>query len=214
MKPVHLTLYAIPLTFALATQLSGQENSSQILARGQATTLPAVPTRVDSPASFPSLSPTSNRTDVDSGREDEKNELAGPAITVTSSLVVVLGLFAGLVWATRKFGSRGTSQGALPKEVLQSLGSAPIDARTRITMVRCGHRILVMAQTATGIHPLSEITDADEVRQLTAACLGDSKRAFASALQSIEKEKSEAGYVGTPGDSSTPRDRGRLFASA
>ena len=176
MKSVPLTLNAIVLTFALATQLCGQERSSQILARRQATALPAVPPVADSPPSFPSLAPSSNRAGSDSNHGNAKNELAGPAITVTSSLVVVLGLFAGLVWATRKFGSRGMSQGMLPKEVLQSLGSAPLDARTRITMVRCGHRILVMAQTATGVHPLSEITDSDEVHQLTAACLGDSKK--------------------------------------
>ena len=50
---------------------------------------------------------------------DQKSKIAVPAITVTSSLAVVLGLFAGLVWLTRKFGSRAMNQGAVPKEVLQ-----------------------------------------------------------------------------------------------
>ncbi len=149
-------------------------------------------------------------------RSASRSKIAVPALTVTSSLAVVLGLFAGLVWLTRKFGSRSMNQGAVPKEVLSSLGSTPLDSRTRITMLRCGNRILVVAQTATGLHPLSEITDPDEVRELTAACLGDSKHTFNSTLQSIEAEKTNSGFVDanvvTP--STRARSRGRLFATA
>ncbi len=145
----------------------------------------------------------------------DQRKIAVPAVTVTSSLAVVLGLFAGLVWLTRKFGSRSMNHAAVPKEVLTSLGSTPIDSRTRITMLRCGNRILVVAQTATGLHPLSEITDPDEVRELTAACLGDSTQAFKSTLQSIEAEKTNSGFVDanakTP--STEARSRGRLFAT-
>ena len=221
MNSIHLQLTALLLAFLLATDAGGQDSSSQILARGRVATV-GVDTTSDQNldqsgrSGFPSFSSSRDKADPnDSGSGSTgKHELAGSAITMISSLVVVLGLFGGLVWMTRKFGSRGMSQGAIPREVLQSLGSVPLDARTRITMVRCGDRILVMAQTATGVHPLAEITDRDEVRELSAACLGDARQAFASALKSIEHEKAQPGYVGSQKVSPTSRGSRRLFASA
>ena len=108
--------------------------------------------------------------------------------------------------------------GSIPSEVIQTLGSTAIDPRTRITMVRLGNRILVLAQSASGIEPVSEITDPDEVRNLTALCVGDSKAQFSSMLQSIEKEPAQAGFVGQqssqPVGAPKPRNRGSLFTTA
>lgn len=144
---------------------------------------------------------------------DAKKGIAGPAVTVTSSLAVVLGLFAAMIWLTRRFGSRSMNQGALPKEAFESLGTTSLDARTRVTMLRCGCRVVVVAQTAAGIQPLAEITDPDEVRQLTATCNGNADQSFLDAMRSIEKEPTQPGFVDqTP--SQPPRKRSRLFASA
>jgi flagellar protein FliO/FliZ len=170
------------------------------------------------PSGFPDLSVSpANEANQDNGGAAK---VAGPAVTVASSLAIVLGLFAGLIWLTRKYGAKSLGQGALPKDVLQSLGSVPIDSRCRITMLRCGSRILVVSQTATGMQPLAEITDPEEVRALTASCLGDSKKMFSSTLESIGREHVRAGFV-EPGTAEqptqrkeTPRDRGRLFATA
>ena len=151
--------------------------------------------------------------------EPAQRSFASPTITVTSSLAIVLGLFAALVWITRKFGNRSMNRG-IPDGVLQSLGSMALDPRTRLTMLRCGNRILVVAQTNSGIHPLSEITDADEVRQMTAACLGESHRNFASALKSLEQEPAPAGFTGekttsrNAPPSAEPRSPSRLFVTA
>ena len=81
-------------------------------------------------------------------------------------------------------------------------------------MVRCGNRILVLAQNAQGVQPITEITAPDEVRELTAACLGNSKQAFASTLHSIEQERTDEGFLGEPTSQRTPRARGKLFATA
>ena len=148
------------------------------------------------------------------GLASRRNGLAAPAVTVTSSLAVVLGLFAALVWLTRKYGSRTLGTGGIPKDVLASLGSAAIDSRTRVTMLRCGGRILVFAQTAGAIQPLSEITDPEEVRQLTAACLGDAKDTFAATLKSMEHESGDSGFLGNARTEPQPRPRGRLFTTA
>lgn len=187
---------------------------ASLYARTSATT-PAV----DSPAivssgkrEFPSFS--GKALPVDKAAEPVEagaNQLAIPAVTVTSSLAVVLGLFAAMVWLTRKYGSRSIAPGAIPREVMESLGTTAIDTRTRITMLRCGGRIIVLAQTPTEVRAISEITDPEEVRHLTATCLGDSKREFAIALKSMEMEPAAPGFAA---DIETPRQRGRLFATA
>jgi flagellar biosynthetic protein FliO len=174
----------------------------------------ALPTPPQDARAFPTLTLSRDRNKDGADRTSDTTRLSGHAITVIFSLALVLGLFAGLVWITRKFGSRSISQGSIPKEVLEGLGSTPIDARTRITLIRCGNRILVIAQTPTGIHPLTEITDPDEVRELTATCIGDSKQAFATALRSIEKEQAGDGYLGVQTETARPPGRERLFASA
>jgi len=149
-----------------------------------------------------------------------RGALTGTAITMATSLVVVLGLFAGLVWVTRRFGGAGQGGGELPKEVLTPLGGTAIDPRTRIQLIRCGSKILVVCQTAGGMTPLSEIADPDEVATVTAACTGDSKKQFLETLKSFEKQPVRLGFaepppaepsaVATP----SPRPRGRLFTTA
>ena len=163
---------------------------------------------------FPPLSPQASSDQEDRPRSEASTPFSGSLITVGSSLVVVLGLFAALVWITRRFASRSMPQGGIPSEVMQALGSSPIDARTRLTLVRCGNRILVLAQTATGVQPISEITDPNEVRQLTALCLSDSKKAFASTLKAIEKEQTADDYVGGPIENSPRRSPASLFTTA
>ena len=215
MKYYHLGLLALVLALSSSTNLWGQQHANTIQLHRQAATVSADPATV-SRRTFPAFSPRGDdHASSDAPLGDQSSKIAVPALTVTSSLAVVLGLFAGLVWLTRKFGARSMNQGTVPKEVLSSLGSTPIDARTRITMLRCGTRILVVAQTATGLHPLSEITDPDEVRQLTAACIGDSRHTFDSTLKSIEKETANSGFVEASAEkpSAGARSRGRLFAT-
>jgi hypothetical protein len=81
-------------------------------------------------------------------------------------------------------------------------------------MLRCGGRILVVAQSAGTTQTLCEIRDPEEVRHLLAACQGDAKHDFASALRSIEQEPAKHGYAGPENASSdSPGERRRLFAS-
>lgn len=163
---------------------------------------------------FPSLSPRSPSTETNEGWTATAEPFSGSLITVGSSLVVVLGLFAGLVWITRRVSGRSAQQGAIPSEVMQPLGSSALDARTTITLLRCGNRILVLARTQAGVQAISEITDPNEVRHLTALCQGNSKHEFASTLQAIEKEPTAEGYIGESAQRAAARPRGRLFATA
>ena len=171
--------------------------------------VPSEPTKT---SSFPRLMVNDSNGESATPLES-KNQFAAPLVTVASSLAVVLGLFAALVWVSRKYGSK-TMGGAIPGEVIQTLGSTPIDPRTRITMIRLGSRILVVAQTASGITPISEITDPEEVRNLTAHCVGDSKTQFTDTLKAIEQEPVGEGFLGQPSAAPKARNRGSLFTTA
>lgn len=225
MKSLSLWLCAIVVSLPLSAVAVGQDNRGGTLLHRQPTSLvnqtavaSAVPTSTVAPSqapAFPSLLPSDSSSQAATQRgSSSSDKLVGPAVTVTSSLAVVLGLFAGLVWVSRKVGGRSLGPGTIPNEVFQSLGSAPIDSRTRIVMFRCGNRVLVTAQTASGMQSLAEITDPDEVRRLTATCLGDSKNNFATTMKTIEKEKPGKGFLGGEVDQPAPRPRGRLFTTA
>ena len=241
MKRISVSLLTLGCLIVGSNNLSWAQNSTsntepRVLHRSYATVEPASynqvpndPATADSIApsatlatsqttttgsNFPSLNPRIETSKGQGTRGLSPKPFSGSLLTVGCSLGVVLGLFAGLVWVTRRFGARSMAAGGIPKEALQPLGSSPIDARTNLTLVRCGNRILVLARTATGIQPLSEITDPKEVRHLTALCLGDSKKEFASTLEAIEQEETPSGYVGAPAEKPTPRSRGRLFATA
>ena len=162
---------------------------------------------------FPTLMPNSGPKDASSVEGKPTSGSSSPLITVSSSLAVVLGLFAALIWATRKFGDRGGGNKNIPKEIFQTLGSTSIDPRTQVSLLRCGQRILIIARTNNGVHPLGEITNKEEVSQLIATCTGGSKQEFQSALSSLESEPTETGYIGGHPEPATARSRGRLFAS-
>lgn len=206
------TILIVPL--ATVSYTAAQDTESRILSHGDVTALSVVPEPL-ARTPFPNLSERRNGDEHDPQplSSSASGPLSGPAVTVTCSLAVVLGLFGCLVCLTRKFGNRSMTGGTIPSEVLQRLGSTAIDVRTKITMIRCGNRIVVMAQTPAGIFPISEIADAKEVQELTASCLGQSRREFASTLQSIEKERPAPGYLGTEGKAA-PRASGQLFARA
>lgn len=105
--------------------------------------------------------------------EESESTMAGPVVTTVSSLLVVLAVFGGLVVISRRFGGTRTPSGSLPEDVLRNLGSAMVDAKTRVTFLKIGNRIVVMGQTQSGEpQTLSEITDPDEVSRLTNRCLG------------------------------------------
>lgn len=129
-------------------------------------------------------------------------------------MLVVLGLFAAVVWGSRKFGHGGSHKGTIPKEMMQTLGAMPIDARTQIRVLRVGHRILVLSHSGTQLQTLCEILDPDEVREFTAACSGQSRQEFATTLRAFEQERVTARFTGGE-DSQTPRSTRRgLFMTS
>jgi flagellar protein FliO/FliZ len=202
---------ALTITFGFASGLPTKAFAqSPLNANEPALVTDASQPRLIASGGFPAFE--ANRAKLPAAESQSKPTAkigTAPLVTVSSSLAVVLGLFAALVWVTRKYGAKN-SGGALPSELVEVLGSQSLDARTRIQLIRVGTRIIVAAQSATsGLQSLSEISDADEVHRIMTACTSNSRNSFASTLQEFEREPSHGGFADP-----TPPARRKLFASA
>jgi flagellar biosynthetic protein FliO len=156
-------------------------------------------------------------TDVplDGTSETSRSKMIAPLVTVGSSLAIVLALFCALVWVGRKFGGRSAASKPLPASALTPLGHVMLDPRTKLLLVKCGRRILVLSQTASGITPITEVTHPDEVRELIANCSAEAREAFQRTLREIELEPAR-GFT-DPTTTTPPRSArhsGRLFTTA
>ncbi|MEZ6086819.1 MAG: flagellar biosynthetic protein FliO [Pirellulaceae bacterium] len=148
------------------------------------------------------LPPPSKRQQTESNRSQSH----GPVVSVVSSLAIVLGLFCGFVWLTRKAGVRGNS--LLGNDVLRVMGTATIDSRHQAAFIRCGDRLLCVALTQSGATTLAEFTDPTEINELVAKIEGKSKASFAEALRDVGEGQPARGFLGDD----QPRRRG-LFHS-
>jgi flagellar biogenesis protein FliO len=102
---------------------------------------------------------------------------------IGGSLAVVLGLFLLVVWLARR--SSGTAASALPKEVFEVLGRAPLAPRTWAGLVRCGGKLLLVSFTASGVDTLTEITDPAEIDRLTGLCQAHNPKSASAAFRGI-----------------------------
>lgn len=89
-------------------------------------------------------------------------------ITVLSSLGIVLAVFFAFVWLTRRAAPKGMAP--LSKEVVESLGRAPLLGRQQMQLIRVGNKLVLLSVTATGADALTEITDPVEVDRLAGLC--------------------------------------------
>lgn len=164
--------------------------------------------RMIRPGGFPSLGVDSNQQTTPSGQPSRASSTT-PMVTTCSALAVVLGLFAALVWVSRKYGSK-TLAGTLPNELVEVLGTSTIDAKTQLMMMRIGSRVVVATRGPQGLQPLSEITDPDEVQHVVSLCTGKAKATFKTALQDFQNEPT-AGFAAT---AAPVKRSNRLFATA
>ncbi|MEM9366980.1 MAG: flagellar biosynthetic protein FliO [Planctomycetota bacterium] len=170
---------------------------------------------------FPSLSPRVITTETETPETVETADgrsmdfgLDGQSmsslITVGSSLAIVLALFSALVWVSRRFGQGSTKGKSLPASLVSPIGHTMLDPRTKLMLLKCGNRVLVVTQTSGGVTPLTEITDPEEIREVMAQCSSESRRDFERTIRQIEREPA-AGFTEAPMPTPSPQ---RLFASA
>jgi flagellar biogenesis protein FliO len=110
-----------------------------------------------------------------------------PPVTVGASLALVLGVFFLVVWALRR--ASPNSSTALPEEVLEMLGRAPLPNRQQVLLLRCGNRLLLVSAGATHTETLAEITDPAEVDRLTDLCRQARPCGPAAAFRQVFRHK-------------------------
>ncbi len=111
--------------------------------------------------------------------------------TVVGALAMVLGLFLGFVWVSRKSGRLG--RGRLPSDVVQTLGRFPLGHRQELHVVRFGSKVLALAVSATKIEPLGELSHPEEVARITRACLSGEPAAPENIQDMLARLAAESG---------------------
>ena len=124
--------------------------------------------------------------------------LAGSLTSMIGGLAIVLGLFLFAAWFVRR--TQPKSAAALPGEVVELLGRAPLSGRQQMHLVRFGGKLLLVSVTPTGAETLSEITDPIEVDRLAGVCQqnrpGSITKTFRQVLHQLGGEPVSAGFVG------------------
>ncbi len=140
-----------PPALAAPGQLSGESTAGVSLApRGRQSPLPLRP---PGPSRRTGRGPTGGLPSV---------------VTVAGSLALVLGIFFLVAWGIRRAApAAGT---ALPGEVFEVLGRAPMASRQQVYLLRCGNKLILVSVTAAGAETLTEITDPAEVDRLAGLC--------------------------------------------
>jgi len=88
--------------------------------------------------------------------------------TAGAGLAVVVGLFLICMWLLRRGG--GKASGMLPAEAFAVLGRAPLTAQSFVHLLRVGNKLVLVAISADGAQPLTEVTDPMEVDRITGLC--------------------------------------------
>ena len=89
-------------------------------------------------------------------------------VTVAGSLALVLGVFFLVAWGIRRASPAGGT--ALPDQVFEVLGRAPMANRQQVHLLRCGNKLILVSVTTAGTETLTEITDPVEVDRLAGLC--------------------------------------------
>lgn len=104
------------------------------------------------------------------GRDDPSAHRTGLSslTAVGGSLAMVLGAFFLLVWLFRRGAPKALT--ALPNEVIEVLGRAPLAGRQQMHLLRLGRKLVLVSVTPAGAETLSEVTDPEEVDRLAGLC--------------------------------------------
>lgn len=104
--------------------------------------------------------------------------------TAGAGLAVVVGLFFVCMWLLRR-GSGAKHLGMLPNDAFVVLGRAPLTPQSFAQLLRIGNKLVLVAVSADGIHPLTEVIDPLEVDRLTAVCSSGKGHGPAAEFQQV-----------------------------
>jgi flagellar biogenesis protein FliO len=129
---------------------------------------------------LPTLKPHNPASHSELGK---KPDGSSSLFTVVASLVLVLGIFFAVAWMFRRV--MPPSAGPLPTEAFEVLGRGHLANRQQAHLLRCGNKLLLVSAGATGVTPLTEITDAAEVDRLTNLCRQSRPNVATTALRNV-----------------------------
>ncbi|WP_218932014.1 FliO/MopB family protein [Adhaeretor mobilis] len=119
--------------------------------------------------------------------------------TAGAGLAIVIGLFFICTWLWRGGSNRPNPNSPLPQEAFSVLGRAPLMGRTTAQLIRVGNKLVLVAVSAEGLQPLTEVTDPAEVDRLAGLCLGggaaSSTAEFQKVLRKLASEPA-SGFLG------------------
>lgn len=166
----HLEPQPLPELSSLDSHLNGGSTTSNIA--GDGTIVKSISDMVSAPAEIPAFDP--NKTpltvpdDLSSGDSTGKRGLHS-AVSVGTSLLVVVGLFLGFVWFVRRV-NPSARNGALPRDTVQVLGRTSLAARHQLTVVQFGPKIVLLSIQQNEVRPLAELEDREQVSEFLAQC--------------------------------------------
>ena len=120
----------------------------------------------------------------------------GTLVTTCSSLAIVLGLFAVLVYAWRRGTAGRSGAGVLPTEAVRPVGSTMLDTKNRLTLLKVGRRAVLVCSGVNGgpVSSICQIDDLDEANELLAMCDPKTRQTFQQTMRQIEREPAR-GFV-------------------
>lgn len=151
-----LAIIACGLAFSMASSVPGQDATTE----AGAWEMPA--------SSSPAL-PLPGEAATDSQQTPTAGGLS-PGGRVVMSLAVVLGIFFLTAWFQRKRGGRSTGSLDVPAEAVEVLGETSIGGDDKARLIRIGAKLLLVAESTSGLSTLTEITERAEVERLTELC--------------------------------------------
>jgi flagellar biogenesis protein FliO len=149
---------------------------------GSVATVPNAPQPSAAPPKERQRIPIADKTGNAEGGTKSSSTIR-PLLSMVFSLLIVLGLFFGMVWLYRK-SSNNPSQ-AVPKQVVQILGRTPMAARQHLVLVRFGSKLLLVSLAQGETRTLGEITDPLEVDQLAGLCESSSPNSLSNSFRNI-----------------------------
>ena len=104
--------------------------------------------------------------------------------TAGAGLAIVVGLFFVCMWLLRR-SSGAKHGGVLPNEAFAVLGRAPLTPQSFAQLLRVGNKLVLVAISADGIQPLTEVIDPIEVDRLTGVCASGRGHGPAAEFQQV-----------------------------
>ncbi|MFO0871634.1 MAG: flagellar biosynthetic protein FliO [Pirellulales bacterium] len=185
-----------PLTFRTASHAAPAAADSTT---GRAEAVPAG-------AAAPSLTLPRAGEGKETSAENSHAGGRGPLASVTSVTLLAGGVLL-VLWMMRR--ATPAQRGQLPADALEVLGQSVISPRLAVHLIRVGQRVVLVGSAPQSATALLEISEAEEVESLVAACRTEESSSVAASMRRV-LHRLDGTAATTPLSHSRPRPRSRV----